>query len=512
MNLTLHHYLLVLITFLAALLRIYNLHDLPNGFVADEASFGYNAYSILTTGKDEHGEFFPVFFQAFGEYKNPIFIYSTVPLVHVLGLNEFAVRLTSALYGVFTIPMLFLLVRELFKSSSTRNHIALCSALILALTPWHVHLSRLAFESSIYVFYITVALFFFFKGISNSRYILISALFFGLSMYTYFPARIFVPALMIFLTMVNFDALFKHKKITLGAGVIFIVCVTPILISIFTPAGWSRWSQVNIFSNPPKEISIAKHIITNYLSHFSLDFLFFKGDTGMPGNFTTRHSVVGVGQLHMFQLPLLWIGLFHQILRGYKKQLIFVIGYLLLYPLGNIFTVEISAQATRTAVGVIPLSILSGIGLSWIISLKSKQVILNIFKKVLIIGIILTSAIGFLRIYYYEYPKISSDFWGWQYGARGIVTYFVEQEARYDEMYMESAFNAPHIFFNFYAPGECEKCTLGLPHERYDVTKRQLFAVTPYYLEEHPEIQFKILKTLFYPDKKVAFQIGEIVQ
>ena len=54
---------------LATFLRLYRLKDNPAGFFCDEASIGYNAYSILTTGKDEWGQPWPLFFRAFGEYK-----------------------------------------------------------------------------------------------------------------------------------------------------------------------------------------------------------------------------------------------------------------------------------------------------------------------------------------------------------------------------------------------------------------------------------------------------------
>src|SRR5947209_1614488 len=73
--------LFLTILIIGLIVRIYNLSDNPAGFQVDEASIGYNAYSILTTGKDEHGVFSPIFFQAFGEYKSPIQIYSTVPLI-----------------------------------------------------------------------------------------------------------------------------------------------------------------------------------------------------------------------------------------------------------------------------------------------------------------------------------------------------------------------------------------------------------------------------------------------
>ena len=111
--LTNNSYLMAII-FLAIFLRVIFLNEVPNGFYSDEASIGYNAYSILKTGKDEHGMLLPLYFKAFGEYKNPVYIYSAIPFIKIFGLNEFAVRLTSALFGTLTVLFTYFLAKELF--------------------------------------------------------------------------------------------------------------------------------------------------------------------------------------------------------------------------------------------------------------------------------------------------------------------------------------------------------------------------------------------------------------
>lgn len=104
---------LLLILSITAFLRVYRLGKVPSGFFADEAAIGYNAYTILNQGKDEYGQPFPIFFRSFGDFKHPIQIYSTVPQIAILGLNETSVRLTSVLYGVATIIFLYLLACHL---------------------------------------------------------------------------------------------------------------------------------------------------------------------------------------------------------------------------------------------------------------------------------------------------------------------------------------------------------------------------------------------------------------
>src|SRR3989344_6658242 len=171
-------YILIVIICIAAVLRFYKLASVPPSLYWDEASLGYNAYSILKTLHDEHGKFLPLTnFAAFGDYKPPGYIYATVPSIAIFGLNEFATRFPSAFFGVLTVILTYFLTKKLFSEgyqkyqkyeeyqelSSKREKsargtrdtrgtldtpqiIALLSALMLAISPWHIQFSRGAFE------------------------------------------------------------------------------------------------------------------------------------------------------------------------------------------------------------------------------------------------------------------------------------------------------------------------------------------------------------------------------
>src|SRR3989304_3731682 len=105
--------LLFLILLLASFLRFWRLDSFP-ALNADEAAIGYNAYSLIETGKDEHGNAWPIHFQSFNDYKPGLYFYLVLPFVKVLGLNEWAVRLPGATLGVLTVLTLYFLVKELF--------------------------------------------------------------------------------------------------------------------------------------------------------------------------------------------------------------------------------------------------------------------------------------------------------------------------------------------------------------------------------------------------------------
>src|SRR5689334_25153800 len=106
--------LLILVVFLAAILRFWHLTLVPPALNSDEVAIGYNAYSILKTGKDEYNIPHPLTFRSFDDYKMPVYVYMVAVSMAVLVFNDFAVRFPSALFGTFTVFIVYFLSLELF--------------------------------------------------------------------------------------------------------------------------------------------------------------------------------------------------------------------------------------------------------------------------------------------------------------------------------------------------------------------------------------------------------------
>src|SRR3990172_12798734 len=160
-------FFLILIILLSFVLRSYKLNTVP-AFNADEAAIGYNAYSLLLTGKDEHGNNWPLHFQSFNDYKPGLYFYLVLPLVKFFGLNEWSVRIPGAFLGVATIFVLYLLIEELKIGNSIviknlKLGISEIAALLLAISPWHIHFSRGGWEVNVATFLIVLGLWFFLK-------------------------------------------------------------------------------------------------------------------------------------------------------------------------------------------------------------------------------------------------------------------------------------------------------------------------------------------------------------
>src|SRR3989337_1727685 len=122
---------LFLIIILAFLLRFYKITSNPPSLNWDEVSIGYNAYSILKSGKDEWNQFLPLHFKSYGEYKLPAQVYISIPGIYLFGLNEFGVRITPVIYGTVTVFIMFFLGRNLFGN----NFVGFISVVLLVTYP-----------------------------------------------------------------------------------------------------------------------------------------------------------------------------------------------------------------------------------------------------------------------------------------------------------------------------------------------------------------------------------------
>src|SRR5437667_4318474 len=115
---------ILLIIIIASVLRLWQIGQVPASLDWDEASLGYNAYSILQTGKDEYGKVLPVVLESFGDYKPALYAYLIIPFLNIFGLTEIAVRLPAALIGIIAVLLTYFLTKELLK----RTDIALTAS------------------------------------------------------------------------------------------------------------------------------------------------------------------------------------------------------------------------------------------------------------------------------------------------------------------------------------------------------------------------------------------------
>src|SRR3972149_9132710 len=239
---------LIIILILAAALRLIAIHNYPAGLNADEAALGYNAYSLGLTGRDEHGNLLPVNLESFADYKPALYAYLLVPVVKLFGLTEFAVRLPSALFGILSVFLIYVLGKLIFKNLELENSLKIgnlklkieeIAAFYLAISPWHLHFSRGAWEVNLATTLMLLGVILFLRWSASNKFLHIAfcILAFSLSMYTYQSARILAPALGLGLSVLYRRRLIKNKKQSLFASLLFLLLLFPLILSLlFTPA------------------------------------------------------------------------------------------------------------------------------------------------------------------------------------------------------------------------------------------------------------------------------------
>lgn len=426
---------IILILILAATLRFYKLGEVPSGFVNDEAAFGYNAYSIIQTGRDEFGKFLPLVFQSFGEGKLPIYIYLTIPSVLIFGLTEFAVRFPSALFGTTTVWLVYELVRKFKKDPAW----PLLSALILATLPWHIHFSRAAFEANVALFFITLGTWLWF---SKRWWPGLASL--ALAIFTYSASMIFLPLWTIYLY-------FKDKK------KIILLLFIPVVLLLFTQLKFGRIGGISILNpqsgvsqrleqkfaetrNLPLLVTRAIHnkpveygldFLRRYTSHFNPDFLFFLGDPIRP-----RYRVPDQGQLLWVSLPFLLIGLYQVV----RKRYWWLLVWLLLAPLPAALTFE-TPSAIRSILMILPLSVITGLGASLVLSFTKKL-------WPLLALVFIFNLVYYLDAYFVHAPVHQP--YEWQGGYRQLVQTVNQLMPNYQRAEITDSRGTAYIYFLFY--------------------------------------------------------------
>ena len=267
------------------LLRAVRLDTVPPGLHCDEACNGYDAYSLLHTGCDHRGNLLPLSFQGFNDYRMPLFDYSLLPLIETLGLKPAVVRLGAAIWGIVDLGAMTVLAGLLGGWP-----VAAATALLGALSPWHLALSRYGIEATAASAAITLAVccFFSWERWRRRRWLVASAAFFGLSLYAYSITKVATPLLVAWLAFSYRRELTRSRSgIFWALGTLLLFAAPQGILMLLHPAETqARFGHLSIFRymsmfNP--DATVWRRIVivgANYLSYFTPSYLFTTGDRG----------------------------------------------------------------------------------------------------------------------------------------------------------------------------------------------------------------------------------------
>jgi len=468
---------LIAIILIASFLRLWNLSSNPPSLFGDELDLGYQAYSILKTGRDYYGNFMPIHFHSLAEWRTPLYLYSAVPTVAIFGISPLGVRLPAAIFGILGVLVFYLLVKKLTLNNKQSlalraEPLAIIASFLLAISPWHIQYSRAGFEVTLMLLLLLLGLYFFFKSFHNSKFIIHSSICFVLTPWVYSTAKLFTPLLLLFLLLVWWKEIVKiPKKYLIFAIVALVIVGVPIAYSTIFGGGTQRFSYIGVFSNPVTETEVGssrlndarmrgetggglhptlldrvfhnkftfwgESLIENYLQAFSTNFLFVKGDL----NF--RQSI-GRGEFYRIEIVALILGIIFFFTEKRDKKIKWLIAFWILTGvIPATLTRDGGNHATRLILILPPFILLMAYGWVGIVRLLSGK------KKYLLVGAIsliyLVSFVTYQHYYWYHYPWESERWWhaGFKEGIKSIK----ELQAGFEKVVISSRGEPPWIFF-----------------------------------------------------------------
>lgn len=467
--------LLFAILAIASFLRLYRLSVNPPSLFGDEMDVGFHAYSVLKTGRDYYGNFLPLHFHSLAEWRTPFYLYSAVPTVAIWGISPLGVRLPAAIFGVLGVLILYLLIKKIGVAifPGKQEGVALISALLMAVSPWHLQYSRAGFEVTEMLFFFLLGLWLFFKSLENSKWLWLSAVSFILMPWIYSTAKLFTPLLLLFLFLLFRKEIFKYKRVDLiKTAVIGLILGLPLIYTTIFGGGAQRFNYISVFADPTTEASVGasrelaarirgetgagispklidrvvynkftywgEKIIQNYISAFSTNFLFVRGDPN------PRQST-GFGQFYRIEIIALILGLIFFFSSKFedKKIKAFVTFLLIAGAFPASLTVDGGNHATRL-IFLLPVFVFV-ISFGWVKLLEFFKGNVKILAGAAILFAYVASIFLYLLDYHTAYPW-RSERW-WHYGWGEAIKEIKSIDSNYDRVFISMSGEPAWIFF-----------------------------------------------------------------
>lgn len=488
------HILLLLIIILAICIRFYKLGDIPEGLHSDEAAFGYNAYSLLKTGKDEYGKHLPFILRSFDDYKGAVSSYLIIPFVGFIGLNPGSIRIPSAVSGVLMVILVYLVFNEITKNSV----ISLIAAFVASINPTSIIVSRTQNDPLISVVLLFLGLYFFLKSINRNEiiYTILAIIPILLSVFTNNLARIFAPILILFLWIFVYK---KSKYLqTLLLLVVFIVTVVLNIFFLHTYKDLSGTRYSNLINLHNSEINLNLHeqisedglgkapifitrllhnkiimfgnyVFHNYLSYFSFDFLFYQSQ------YPLREQVPHSGIFFLIELPFLFIGIY-SVMQHKLKLGIPILLWILLAPVPLSLFEDETPNIHRIIISLVPFVFFIAYGIYEVYTYF--KIHTNKYVAWGIISVLYVIALGGFLDNFFIHLNIHQPYYrGAAYSS--LFRYIQPVQNKYDMIIFSKGNQVPYIQWLVYSQYDPVKYQLSGSHRDLDYAKLDNFWFVP---------------------------------
>jgi hypothetical protein len=352
---------LVIISLYILVTRLFGLDLIPGGLNQDEAAIGYDAWALANYGIDRNGFTFPILPMSWGSGAGGFIIYLGSFVFKVLPLTVMNLRLINGVIQVFTLLTFFLLLKKLFNKET-----ALIGVTFLAISPWHILLSRWSLDANQVFSLILFGIYFYVLAIdaNKKRYHLLGLCFFAMAMYSYGSGVIVTPLVLIGLYGLAWMKKQIHTKALFGYTAYLMLLTLPLMMFYFVNI--FQWDSLvtPLFSIPRFNVLRSSSVIIPFDEFFFVKVL----DNAVDyGRFLTLgrddylwNQLPGFGVVYLFTFPLFLVGLWH--VRYDSKSLVFFIWFIV----SSLFSLVLYQNINRMGVLFIPMMYFHIQGLVWL--------------------------------------------------------------------------------------------------------------------------------------------------
>jgi len=429
------HILLCLLITVGIVVRLFGIADTPVGLNQDEASTGYEAFSILTSGMDRNGDTFPVLLTSWGSGQNVLYTYLSIPFIAIFGLNVFSVRLLSALVGCATLVIFYLLAKKIKGSA-----FALVSLLLLVINPWNIMISRWALESNLLPFCLLLGIYFTVLSFDKPKFLIGAAIAFGISLYAYGTAFIFLPTFLI--AVVIYMAVTRKLKLRCFIPALLIFAVIAFPITLCNVINSLKLEEIKILG-----VTLPILTETRQASTMSLDFmtmkenfrslikLLFSGTDELPFN-----SFLPYGTMYFFGIWLsiggVVVGIIKMIKEKRAMHLIMIFALLSSLIAGLFIDININ----RINMIFLPLIYFEAVFVHWIFTK------IKLFSALPIVALCAVFVM-FINSYFTDFNDTVDYLY---FDGFGEALTYAESVCENENIYITRYVNQPYIFVLFY--------------------------------------------------------------
>ena len=455
------HVLLIILVF-AFLLRFWNVSKYPEAIDEDEMALGYYGYSLIHAGTDEYGNKFPIYFKSVGDFKYGLYSYFAAIPVGIFGLSPLTARLVSVFAGVASVFAVYLLAFEISRNKSY----ALLTAFVLAVSPTHIHFSRVAYSNVLGATFAVFSLVYFIRCLKKGglirKNVVSLFVFFTLALFSYQAYRIFLPAT--FLLIFPIFAVGLKRRDFLPRMLLIFAAILIVFASFISRESRARASGLSTLIEQPKideQIaedgyvsrsifvtrlfhnkagSVATGFLKRYISYFDPGFLFVEVS---PAD--GRHTTPGVGLLYLIEAPLLLFGLLGLGLTIKGREKFVPIILVFSAPLAASLVLD-STSVTRSVILVYVFSLLISLGIYYLSQWHR-------VGKILLMGVFCLYFVSlFYFIHQYFIHKVYHHPWYGDFGLGEMVSEVNKRGNDYSAVVVSAGHYIPFLFYNHTDP------------------------------------------------------------